>query len=672
MKILILIIPLAALLLSCNRSVFSPGPNTVATRTKDLVIPKGFNFASSAEISVSIHVKNPASNLAGVPVSIYLDYPGTIETPNLNARKIGTYVSQVDGSINLTLKLPTIQDSLYLKTNYIGIESEAGFKITGSSASYTYGQGNSIKSAPVTPQTKGSFAYTFLGKFNSDGSPNYLEPVGDKISQGLLDSINASLPETVHLPVSHPQYLKSGNEADLVLTKPADVWVTFVSEGAGYLNSVGYYTYNSATPPQSVNDISKYTIIFPNASLIGSGGGMHSGDKVKLGTFPAGTAIGWFLVANGYNGTSVTNPPTYFSDPILNPETDPTKRQHTVLLLNNSKSLLLVGFEDLIRNTPSSSDEDFNDVVFYITANPITAVDVTNVPSIDSPADTDKDGVSNTFDEFPNDPLRAYTNYYPSITDYTSLLVEDLWPSVGDFDFNDLVVDCQYENVTNAQSNVVESYIKLKVKAIGAGFHNGFGIQLPVAPSAVSSVTLTDQSGVVQNIGVESGQAKAVVIAFNDAYTLLPSTGGGTGVNVIPGNGYRTPSDIILHITYSTPQTAAALGSAPYNPFVFVDGDRTKEIHLPNQVPTSKANPIFFGQSDDASNAANSTYYISKNNLVWMMEVPSTFSYDIETNDITKAYLNFGKWAESGGALSKDWYMDTPGYRTNSLIYTKP
>ena len=150
----------------------------------------------------------------------------------------------------------------------------------------------------------------------------------------------------------------------------------------------------------------------------------------------------------------------------------------------------------------------------------------------------------------------------------------------------------------------------------------------------------------------------------------MPSTGG-TGVNTTPGNAYSTPKEITLHVLYATPQTIANLGTAPYNPFVFVNGDRTKEIHMANAVPTSKANSSFFGQSSDTSNPATGRYYKSSNNLIWMIEVPSSFQYPTEKTDIIKAYLKFASWAESGGSLYKDWYMDKAGYRQSSLIYTK-
>ena len=52
-----------------------------------------------------------------------------------------------------------------------------------------------------------------------------------------------------------------------------------------------------------------------------------------------------------------------------------------------------------------------------------------------------------------------------------------------------------------------------------------------------------------------------------------------------------------------------------------------------------------------------------------MMEVPVSFSYNIEKNDIIKAYLHFGDWATSGGSLFQDWYMKKTNYEDNTLIY---
>ena len=378
-KNLILVFVLASLVWACKLSSNNPVVvNPTPTKTSELKVPASFNFETTSDVSVGIVVKNSSTILSGVPVSIYLDYPGTTQSPNPGARNIGTYFSKSDGRIDVTVKLPAYQDSLYLKTKYIGIEAEAGFKITGTTATYTYGEGKSLKSAPVNPK-KASFTYTFMGSFDANGVPKYLETQADKITQGLLDSVNTSLPEGLHLPITHPEYLATGNEPDYVVTQLADVWVTFLGETSSNANSLGYYTYTTGSKPKAITDISNFTIVYPNASLKGSGGGENSGDKVKIGRFAPGTSIGWFLVVNGWNGTTVSNAPTYFSDEKLNPETDPTKQKHQVLLNDKIKGAVVLSFEDMIRSTPTSSDEDFNDAMFYITSNPVTSADVTEI-----------------------------------------------------------------------------------------------------------------------------------------------------------------------------------------------------------------------------------------------------------------------------------------------------
>jgi hypothetical protein len=80
--------------------------------------------------------------------------------------------------------------------------------------------------------------------------------------------------------------------------------------------------------------------------------------------------------------------------------------------------------------------------MLYVTANPIQAVDLTNFQTINYTSnDSDGDGVSDQFDDYPDDPLRAFNNFYPSEDGFGTLAFEDLWPGKGDFDFNDMVID---------------------------------------------------------------------------------------------------------------------------------------------------------------------------------------------------------------------------------------
>lgn len=227
--------------------------------------------------------------------------------------------------------------------------------------------------------------YNTLGTWNNDGVPNYLEPVRDAIDNSLLVKLTASLPESQAVPTHHPQYLVTGNQTNISLTEEADVWVTFVTEGAGYKNVLGFYTYQKNNPPASIADIqSTMTLIFPNTSLTGSGGGLTPGDKVKIGRFQANTVIGFFIIADGWRNNAISAGNwLLFSNPNLNPETNASIKQHNVLLRDDATGRIILGFED-IRRDNSSCDFDFNDVLYFVTANPFQAIDTVDIPPLDN------------------------------------------------------------------------------------------------------------------------------------------------------------------------------------------------------------------------------------------------------------------------------------------------
>ena len=103
---------------------------------------------------------------------------------------------------------------------------------------------------------------------------------------------------------------------------------------------------------------------------------------------------------------------------------------------------MFFGFEDDLRDN-SATDHDFNDAVFYITLDNLNAADFTNVGATTSPVDTDGDGVLDINDAYPTDASLAFNNNTVSGSS-GSLVFEDLWPGIGDFDFNDLVVDYSF------------------------------------------------------------------------------------------------------------------------------------------------------------------------------------------------------------------------------------
>lgn len=281
--------------------------------------------------------------------------------------------------------------------------------------------------------------------------------------------------------------------------------------------------------------------------------------------------------------------------------------------------------------------------------------------------DTDGDGCPDDQDDYPNDPARCSNDYYPNATDYTSLAIEDLWTSYGDYDFNDLVVMTNYKIVKNAQNEIVELYGKFHIAAVGAHMNNGFGVELDVPTSAVQSVTGIEIDGTATTIkpnGIEDGPLnKAVVIVYDAVNDYL----GSAMVNTIPGGNSMDIDTITVHVLFTQPQ--ASIGTPPYNPFMFINQIRGKEIHKIDHEPTELVDALYFGQKDDNSDPTIGRYYVSSTNLPWMIEIPDSFEWPKENVDILVAYLKFQQWAESSGQQFPDWYEDLPGYRNSENIY---
>lgn len=218
--------------------------------------------------------------------------------------------------------------------------------------------------------------FQFVTPYDYSGRPTVRVSPPDVISSKTIANILASLPEYRSLPIYNPRLLANGRPENISLSAASDVWVSFVYEGANFLNAVGYYTYPTNAPLNKAPVSSDIHIFFANANMGGSGGGMVPGDKVYLGKFSANTTIAFVMIADGFDdikGIVTEGRYKLFSDSRFNPEPDSTKRKHTITLYDTLASKFLIGFEDTRRD--QGSDEDFNDIVFYSTVTPIENVE---------------------------------------------------------------------------------------------------------------------------------------------------------------------------------------------------------------------------------------------------------------------------------------------------------
>lgn len=210
-----------------------------------------------------------------------------------------------------------------------------------------------------------------------EGVPDDIIPT--KPCETLVNNIIAMFPEGKDNRTANSELFADENNLILKLKKESPVYLTFVDEGAGWKNSLAYYTYDYENPPTSADEI-KLHILFPNASKEGSGGGLKAGDRVQLGdgNFAQNTVIGFCLIAKGWkNGTTVEGDYRHYTNIEWNKD---ATQQHILFKESNCKDIVLC-FEDV--RLPSG-DIDFNDIIFTVTDNEedalvATAFDMTNI-----------------------------------------------------------------------------------------------------------------------------------------------------------------------------------------------------------------------------------------------------------------------------------------------------
>ncbi len=268
--------------------------------------------------------------------------------------------------------------------------------------------------------------------------------------------------------------------------------------------------------------------------------------------------------------------------------------------------------------------------------------------------DDDNDGVYNRQDKFPNDPMRAFASSFPSKGTQT-LAFEDLWPSQGDFDFNDMVITNRVDFAKNSNSALVDAIFTVKVDGMGAGVGNGLAVAL----------YKSDKSALNQNIIASvNGDAKidpAVqngIIVFDNVKTALKP--------FYNNNGHGpegAPQTFTFTVTFN-----AAAGNLNLLPdfYIFRSSERGREIHIPGFAGTAAADASLFNTKADV----NGTYKTATG-LPWGVEIVSPenkfFHHPLEGIDICEAYQYFQQWAESSGTNYVGWMI----HSDKSKVYSK-
>ncbi|EKO70337.1 LruC domain-containing protein [Leptospira interrogans] len=262
------------------------------------------------------------------------------------------------------------------------------------------------------------------------------------------------------------------------------------------------------------------------------------------------------------------------------------------------------------------------------------------LPVAAAPTDTDKDGVPDTLDTYPQDPTRSSLIRIPA-EGVSTVAYEDLYPSAGDADLNDYVLHIHNEEDLNAAGDVIRLRGTYQHVARGAGYKHTFFLKLPVAVGATFSRKVVREDGkIVTDLTTKTVSSSDLNLGIQIHEESNKTT---SNPNVNPGGVYKPGYIATIEIVFNSPVKKTALGSYPYDIFIKVI-NTGKEIHFPGLY----------------KNANGTDKYLDSNNFPWAILVPGAWKYPYEGLDIRKdtqtGYKEFNLWVASNGTSYKDWY----------------
>ncbi len=256
--------------------------------------------------------------------------------------------------------------------------------------------------------------------------------------------------------------------------------------------------------------------------------------------------------------------------------------------------------------------------------------------------DEDADGVIDQDDDFPKDGSKAYRSFFPTAGKQV-LAFEDLWPSMGDFDFNDLVLSNRVVITRNASNELVEASFKVSIDAIGAGIPNGIGLMLytPNKQAFGTNVIASVSGDATLDPANENG-----LILCNDVFSILSTYYQNNGVGPT-----AVPDTLEFTVTFNSNAGSAFIPEL----YLFRTANRGHEVHFHGYPETATFNTALRNTVDDNGDFKTET------GLPWVIEVVTStqFLNPLEKVDILDAYPQFQQWAVSGGADNTSWY-NTP------------
>lgn len=241
-------------------------------------------------------------------------------------------------------------------------------------------------------------------------------------------------------------------------------------------------------------------------------------------------------------------------------------------------------------------------------------------------------------------------NYFPSSSTFYMVGYEDLYPSKGDYDFNDLTVAYQLRYGLNSDNEVVSIRGTAYLLTRGAGYNHDWHLRITLpadVSSALSCDTFLDPKDdyayqPCDGAAAGSFSGTADIVVFNLTADIFPAPAGETFTNTPKGQSYSIGPKSNFRLDLATPLPASAFAAAPFDPYLQV-------LNTGENVQLLQVNPAFK----------------DVNGFPFGMLFPSTWQPPNEFFSISTIYQRFDSFVASEGSADADWALE---YLSNYVV----
>ncbi len=547
--------------------------------------------------------------------------------------------------------------------------------------------------------------------FTDETSPMYITPS----TTSMLLTAHQSV---ININKTCPEIYRAAT--DMLVNEPAEVVISLLGGNTCWNSSLGYYYYQEGHAPSSLSQ-ANVILLFPNTQdglYTHSAGitesartkGVERGTCVQLKyypniatgskagettTFPANTRIGFVLACNTW-----TNRQNVFSCLNDSPYRATTSKGLSINTsgnaftsggsgINDPRRAAIYRYDDyvLFSFEDHQDDQNYSDVVFTLRSNPVEAItDIVKVDEIKT-------------------PFYKYKGIYG---------FEDIWPTEGDYDMNDLLVKCASEGElthyvttqtsvgsggttstvthTSEQELTKEAFI-LKTFSNRADYTDGLAciLDLP-AETSIQTINYYIKPKDANEFETYTPAAEWNKEAIYNQHGSFEYNGYGNGqyniVRLTDNVKDNLGAEYKIEIVYNKDSHINKNTRSDIRPFMYIHAGKGTlqeyyEVHIPLEAPTNNVTKTWWSKNADASRPASividgsgrGEFYVRANNLdnylfgpwypfaIFLAGATETDLHklldpDNESIPISKLYPHYEDWVQNNGTSYTDWYKD--------------